>query len=85
MSIPVSHSSTKPYVAPTWLLGGNAQTIYPFLLNSLPLVSYRRERWELDDGDFIDIDWLDNSIGSPLVVLFHGLEGGSCSHYSRSI
>jgi hypothetical protein len=85
MSIPVSHSSTKPYVAPTWLPGGNAQTIYPFLLNSLSLVSYRRERWELDDGDFIDIDWLDNSIGSPLVVLFHGLEGGSRSHYSRSI
>jgi len=77
MSIPAPYySSAKPYVAPTWLPGGNAQTIYPCLLSSLPLISYRRERWELDDGDFIDIDWLDNLIGSPLVVLFHGLEGG---------
>ncbi len=85
MSIPVPFFSTKSYVAPTWLPGGNAQTIYPFLLSSLPLISYRRERWELDDGDFIDIDWLDNLIGAPLVVLFHGLEGGSFSHYARSI
>lgn len=72
------------YVAPTWLPGGNAQTIYPYLL-PVPLVAYRRERWELDDGDFIDIDWLDNTAGAPLIVLFHGLEGGSCSHYVLSI
>lgn len=85
MSIVAHCVSAKPYVAPTWLPGGNAQTIYPFLLSSLPLISYRRERWELDDGDFIDIDWLDNLVDSPLVVLFHGLEGGSCSHYARSI
>ncbi len=73
-----------PYVAPTWLPGGNAQTIYPYLL-PVPPVVYRRERWELDDGDFIDIDWLDSTAGTPLVVLFHGLEGSSCSHYVLSI
>ena len=85
MSIVAQGVSAKPYVAPSWLPGGNAQTIYPFLLNSLPLISYRRERWELDDGDFIDIDWLDNLVDSPLVELFHGLEGGSRSHYAQSI
>ena len=74
----------KPYVAPAWLRGGHAQTIYPYLL-SRPLMRYRRERWELDDGDFIDIDWLDNSATAPLIILFHGLEGGSCSHYILSI
>lgn len=73
-----------PYIAPTWLPGGNAQTIYPYLL-PVPSIAYRRERWELDDGDFIDIDWLDGTAGAPLVVLFHGLEGGSCSHYVLSI
>ena len=75
----------KPYVAPSWLLGGNAQTIYPFLLRSLIIPAYQRERLELDDGDFIDIDWLDNSADRPLVVMFHGLEGDSSSHYARSI
>jgi predicted alpha/beta-fold hydrolase len=78
-------TSYRPYVAPVWLPGGNVQTIYPFLLRSLTMSSYRRERLELDDGDFIDIDWLDNSIDTPLVILFHGLEGGSSSHYARSI
>lgn len=61
------------------------QTIYPFFLRSLTMPIYRRERLELDDGDFIDIDWLDNSIDRPLVIMFHGLEGGSSSHYARSI
>ena len=75
----------KPYVAPSWLPGGNAQTIYPFLLRSLIIPAYQRERLELDDGDFIDIDWLDNPIDRPLVIMFHGLEGGSSSHYARSI
>ncbi len=74
----------RPYVAPAWLRGGNAQTIYPYLL-SRPSIAYRRERCELEDGDFIDIDWLDNQHDAPLVVIFHGLEGGSCSHYVLSI
>lgn len=78
-------TSYKPYVAPAWLLGGNIQTIYPFLLRSFPLLTYRRERLELEDGDFIDIDWLDNSADTPLLLLFHGLEGNSSSHYARSI
>lgn len=71
---------SRPYVAPGWLPGGHAQTIYPYLL-ARPVIGYRRERWELDDGDFIDIDWLDNASDAPLVVLFHGLEGSSGSHY----
>jgi hypothetical protein len=48
-----------------------------------PAVAYRRERWELPDGDFIDLDWLDGPQDAPLVVLFHGLEGDSHSVYAR--
>ena len=81
----INNTLYKPYVAPPWLPGGNAQTIYPFMLRSLIIPAYQRERLELDDGDFIDIDWLDNSIDRPLVIMFHGLEGGSSSHYARSI
>jgi predicted alpha/beta-fold hydrolase len=74
------------YCAPRWLAGGHAQTIYPFLLPRPP-VGYRRERVATRDGDFWDFDWLDAPAApdAPLVVLFHGLEGGSGSHYARAL
>ncbi|SFE21233.1 YheT family hydrolase [Nitrosomonas sp. Nm166] len=76
---------TTPYAAPSWLPGGNMQTLYPYFYKPDQLFHYRRERWELDDGDFVDVDWTDGSTDSPLVVFFHGLEGGSSSHYILSI
>ena len=74
------------YRAPRWLAGGHAQTIWPFRLPR-PDVALRRERVETPDGDFWDVDWLDAnaSADAPLVVLFHGLEGGSASHYARAL
>jgi len=74
----------KPYVAPRWLPGGHAQTIWP-LLRKGPPPAYRRERWETPDGDFIDLDWVDASDRKPLLVLFHGLEGSSYSHYAQAL
>ena len=44
--------------------------------------AYRRERWETPDGDFVDVDMLGDDADMPMVVLFHGLEGGSGSHYA---
>lgn len=70
------------YTAPIWLPGGHLQTLYAAAL-ARPAVNYRRERWELPDGDFIDLDWLDGPADAPLVVLFHGLEGDSNSVYAR--
>lgn len=71
----------NPYRAPSWLPGGHAQTLWPLLIKPQPL-PLRRERWETPDGDFIDVDHLDGPPGSPLLVLFHGLEGSSRSHYA---
>lgn len=73
-----------PYKAPYWLAGGHAQTIYPLLIKTR-VPAYRRERWETPDGDFIDLDWVDGPSAAPLVVLFHGLEGSSASHYATSL
>lgn len=48
----------------------------------------QRERWTTPDGDFIDVDFAlphpapPPTPGAPLLVLFHGLEGSSASHYS---
>ena len=75
------------YVAPAWLPGGHAQTIYPALQRRVP-VRYRRQRVDTPDGDFVDFDWLDVQVANgttPLVVLFHGLEGNSSSHYALAL
>jgi predicted alpha/beta-fold hydrolase len=83
------------YLAPWWLPGGNLQTIWAALrslrfVDSKPL--FRRERWTTPDEDFVDVDWLLNSSEpasadvntQPLLVVFHGLEGSSSSHYSEA-
>lgn len=79
------------YRAPVWLPGGNLQTLYPALLARRPTVNYRRQRWDTPDGDFIDLDWTEPQDRGlrieeqPLLVLFHGLEGSSNSHYARAL
>jgi predicted alpha/beta-fold hydrolase len=47
-----------------------------------PAVRFQRERWETPDGDFIDVDFAGRGEGR-LIVLLHGLEGCSDSHYIR--
>ena len=72
------------YHAPAWLPGGHLQTIWP--LARMPRApNYTRVRWETPDGDFIHADWLPLQERAPLVVLFHGLEGCSQSHYARAL
>ncbi|MEP6721056.1 MAG: alpha/beta fold hydrolase [Variovorax sp.] len=80
----------QQYTAPRWLPGGNLQTIWPALyarrVEGLAPI-YRRERWPTPDGDFIDVDFIDGpgtSGPGPLLVLFHGLEGSSRSHYAEA-
>ena len=74
------------YEAPSWLPGGQLQTIYAYYLKQTPNFTYRRERWETPDRDFIELDWLDaSSEESRLLVMFHGLEGCSRSHYGVSL
>jgi hypothetical protein len=75
----------RTYRAPAWLPGAHAQTVYPVWLGRRLAVRYRRERWELDDGDFLDLDWVDAPDDAPLVALFHGLEGNSQSHYAKAL
>ena len=75
------------YTAPLWLPGGNLQTIWPALYARRvhgPRPRFTRERWDMPDGDFIDVDWLQGPAGSTLLVLFHGLEGSSESHYAQA-
>lgn len=73
------------YAPPFWLPGGHLQTIYPATFIAKPEVAFRRERWNTPDSDFIDVDFVDGQPGKPFIVLFHGLEGSSASHYSRAL
>jgi uncharacterized protein len=50
-----------------------------------PRVPLRRERWETPDGDFIDVDFAGDAGAARTLVLFHGLEGCSDSHYARCV
>ena len=79
----------QDFRAPWWLPGGHAQTIWPARLSrrhppTTRPPRYRRERWTTPDGDFIDVDHLDEGAapGAPLLVLFHGLEGSSQGAYA---
>ncbi len=77
----------QQYRAPRWLVGGNAQTIWAALAarrfeGAAP--QFRRERWTTPDHDFVDVDWLGEDTAAPLLMLFHGLEGSSASHYAQA-
>ena len=74
----------NPYVAPWWLPGGHLQTICASLL-APPRVPFARSRWETPDGDFVDVDFAGDQCAQRLLVLFHGLEGCSDSHYARAL
>lgn len=66
-----------------WLPGPHAQTLGARLLRSRAgEAELRRERVELPDGDFLDLDFTDGESGSPLVVVLHGLEGSARSTYA---
>jgi predicted alpha/beta-fold hydrolase len=78
------------YRAPRWLPGGNAQTIWPAFWSrhtpsrDTPAPAYRRERWATPDADFVDVDIQPGPPDAPWLVLFHGLEGSSRSHYAQA-
>ncbi len=80
----LTSSSYRPAVL---LANGHLQTIAASTLRRVPGVEYRRERLELPDGDFVDLDW---SLAGPvparrLGIISHGLEGDSNRPYVRGM
>lgn len=73
------------FMPPWWAKSPHIQTILPvFTKVAKPVL--QRQRLELPDGDFIDLDWQGSpQEGAPIVVIIHGLEGSSQSHYARRI
>ena len=75
---------SAPFEAAWWCRNPHIQTIFSNRLRSRPRLTLQRERVELADGDFIDIDWSANTDG-PIVLLLHGLQGSSRSNYARAL
>jgi hypothetical protein len=77
---------TASFEPATLLRHPDAQTIFANLWRPRPGPPVNRVRWELDDGDFLD---LDRAAGpgpdAPVAVLCHGLEGSSTAPYVRGL
>lgn len=68
-----------------WLSNNHLQTLWPTLCRrSINNLRIKRERFELPDGDFVDLDWLGNA-GTPIVIILHGLEGSIDSPYAKGM
>lgn len=68
------------FKAPFWQFNGHLQTILPSLFRKIDFRYQERERLELPDGDFVDLDW-HRTGNKKLVIITHGLEGDSGRHY----
>ncbi|MDJ0365753.1 alpha/beta fold hydrolase [Hymenobacter sp. H14-R3] len=78
---------TSTYRPTALLANGHLQTIAASVLRRVPEVRYQRERLELPDGDFVDLDWslAGAQPSNRLVVISHGLEGDSSRPYVRGM
>lgn len=78
--------SNKTFKPAWWLPNAHMQTLWPAICRGFfsKLVS-ERERIELPDGDFIDLDWVGKDKTGPLVIVLHGFEGSIESHYAKGI
>lgn len=65
---------------PWYLLNEHFETVVPSMFFKVKDVHPRRERMELDDGDFLDLDWHGDD-PNRLIIITHGLEGNSERHY----
>lgn len=68
--------------APWWAGNRHLQTVWAPLCRKLGPPPRRREKLTMPDGDFVNLDWVDDGDAkSPLVILLHGLAGSGDSIY----
>lgn len=72
------------YQAPKLFVSRHVETIFPVVFRNVSDVKYERERLELADGDFLDLDWIRKG-NKKLLLLSHGLEGQTESKYLKGM
>lgn len=70
---------------PCYLKNPHLQTLLGSVWRKRPDHRWQRERVELPDGDFLDLDWGKSFPNAPLVMILHGLEGSSDSNYALGL
>lgn len=80
--MPLIEKST--YRPPSWMRGAHLQTIHPALFRKVAPVTNRKERLELEDGDFLDLEWSGGK-SERLAILSHGLEGSTEAIYIQAM
>jgi predicted alpha/beta-fold hydrolase len=72
------------YLAPSrWYKNPHVSTIYLGRFKKTIPPNYQRERIELEDGDFLDVDFVLKS-KETAIILCHGLEGASVRAYNNT-
>ncbi len=89
------HNMFMPVISHTYQPGffrnAHVNTTWSSKFRFVPQVTYQRQRFELSDGDFVDIDWSYSPAASPnnpsdkCVVILHGLGGSSQGVYVRGL
>ncbi len=69
---------------PALLFSAHLETIVPSAFRKVVGVVMERERLELPDGDFLDLDWVSGG-NDKLAIITHGLEGSSNRPYVRGM
>ncbi|WP_299533216.1 alpha/beta fold hydrolase [Ulvibacterium sp.] len=81
------------YNPPLLFKSGHFSTVYSGLIRRVNGLIQERERLELPDGDFLDMDWsYARKTSNRVVILLHGLEGhgqrpyitGSAKHFNQN-
>ncbi len=72
------------YNPPFLFKNGHFSTIYAGLWRKIDALQQKRERIELSDGDFLDLDWSFAATPTNKVfILIHGLEGNAQRSYIK--
>lgn len=73
------------YQKPFFLPNAHFETIVPALFRKVKGVPYQRQRIDLPDGDFLDLDWAHRPRSRSLAIITHGLEGDTTRGYVRGM
>ena len=74
------------YQAPWWLPDGHSQTIWSAkaAVANTRVLAWEPQLWSTPDNDQVHVVVQRGLDTQPVLVMFHGLEGSSQSHYSRA-
>lgn len=68
-----------------WCRNKHLQTLYPTLFRKNVTLKLQENKFELPDGDFIELSWTKKKENRPIVIVLHGLEGSIDSPYAKGI